>query len=105
MSIDQLTKNKKTDEQDNINTGSHQNMHHSDKAEMQLQQHEHGGHSGTGQQHDGHQEHAEGEHKAHVDHTGHEKMFRRKFWVSLILTIPVLVFSPAIQQFLGFISS
>src|SRR5512133_3868009 len=28
-------------------------------------------------------------HEAHTDHTGHERMFRRKFWVSLILSIPV----------------
>jgi Cu2+-exporting ATPase len=29
-------------------------------------------------------------------------MFRRKFWVSLVLSIPVLVFSPTIQEWLGF---
>ncbi len=38
----------------------------------------------------------------HVDHSGHEEMFRRRFWISLILTIPVLVFSPFIQAQLGF---
>ena len=35
---------------------------------------------------------------------GHNSMladFRRRFWVSLALTIPILVLSPAIQQFLG----
>ncbi len=41
-------------------------------------------------------------HTAHVDHTGHEGMFRRKFWVSLVLSIPVLLFSPSIQAWLGF---
>jgi P-type Cu2+ transporter len=39
---------------------------------------------------------------AHVDHTGHEQMFRRKFWISLLLSIPVLIFSPTIQSWLGF---
>ena len=29
-------------------------------------------------------------------------MFRQKFWVSTLLSIPVLVFSPAIQGFLGY---
>jgi Cu2+-exporting ATPase len=29
-------------------------------------------------------------------------MFRRKFWVSLLISIPVLVFSPAIQELLGY---
>ncbi|HSR48651.1 MAG TPA: copper-translocating P-type ATPase [Anaerolineales bacterium] len=38
----------------------------------------------------------------HVDHTGHESMFRRRFWVSLILTIPVLAYSPMIQAWFGF---
>ena len=46
-------------------------------------------------------EHGAG-HRAHVDHSGHEEMFRRKFWVSLALSIPVLVFSPAVQDLLGF---
>jgi Cu2+-exporting ATPase len=29
-------------------------------------------------------------------------MFRRRFWISLVLSIPVLVFSSAIQDFLGY---
>jgi Cu2+-exporting ATPase len=41
-------------------------------------------------------------HKAHVDHSGHEEMFRQKFWVSLVLSIPVLIFSPSVQGFLGY---
>ncbi len=43
-----------------------------------------------------------GGHGAHVDHTGHETMFRRRFWVSLVLTIPVLLFSPMLQDWFGF---
>jgi Cu2+-exporting ATPase len=42
------------------------------------------------------------DHAAHVDHSGHEQMFRRRFWVSLVLTIPVLLFSPMIQEWFGF---
>src|SRR5450432_934072 len=34
---------------------------------------------------------------AHTDHSGHEQMFRRRFWRCLILTIPVVSFSPMIQ--------
>jgi len=41
-------------------------------------------------------------HGAHADHSGHEEMFRKRFWVSLVLTIPVLLFSPMVQQWLGF---
>ncbi len=59
-----------------------------------------------------HMDHAQDEHKAHqghgghgghgVDHSGHEMMFRNRFWVSLFLTIPVLLFSPMIQEWFGF---
>jgi Cu2+-exporting ATPase len=38
----------------------------------------------------------------HVDHRGHEQMFRRRFWISLILSLPVLAFSPAVQGWLGY---
>jgi Cu2+-exporting ATPase len=35
-------------------------------------------------------------------HAGHEQMFRRRFWINLVLTIPILVFSPTLQEWLGF---
>ncbi|MFP4345284.1 MAG: copper-translocating P-type ATPase [Anaerolineales bacterium] len=35
-------------------------------------------------------------------HAGHEQMFRRRFWINLVLTIPILLFSPTIQEWLGF---
>ncbi len=44
----------------------------------------------------------DGGHAHHADHTGHERMFRARFWGSLLLSIPVLVFSPTIQSWLGF---
>ncbi len=40
----------------------------------------------------------------HASHGGHEHMivdFRRRFWVSLLLTVPILVLSPLIQRVLG----
>jgi P-type Cu2+ transporter len=52
---------------------------------------EHGGHSGAA----GHAGHG-------VDHSGHEAMFRTRFWWSLLLSIPVLVYSEMIQHWLGF---
>ncbi|MEP7288580.1 MAG: copper-translocating P-type ATPase [Chloroflexota bacterium] len=39
---------------------------------------------------------------AHADHSGHEQMFRQRFWRCLILTIPVLLFSPMIQEWFHF---
>ena len=49
-------------------------------------------------QHDSHG----ADHSNHVDHSGHEQMFRKRFWVSLVLSIPVLLFSPMLQEWLGF---
>lgn len=41
-------------------------------------------------------------HQEHDAHTGHSvAMFRAKFWVSLILTVPVLTYSEPIQEWLG----
>ena len=46
------------------------------------------------------------DHSAHAshgtDHTGHEQMFRNRFWWSLLLSIPVLLYSGMIQMWLGF---
>jgi Cu2+-exporting ATPase len=61
----------------------------------------HQGRSGSGAGH--HDAHGDYQHAAsHVDHTGHEQMFRRRFWICLLLSIPVLVYSPTLQQWLGF---
>src|SRR6267142_2087649 len=51
-----------------------------------------------------HAEHHEREgHQGHDQHAGHSvAMFRDKFWWSIALTIPTLVWSPMIQQWLGF---
>ena len=49
----------------------------------------------------GHDNHA-GHDKSHTDHAGHEMMFRTRFWICLVLSIPVLIFSLAIQRWLGF---
>ena len=40
--------------------------------------------------------------RAHTDHTGHEQMFRRRFWVSLVLSLPVIVFSEFVQDTFGY---
>jgi Cu2+-exporting ATPase len=48
--------------------------------------------------HGGHDEHAD-----HSDHSHHDpNAFKRLFWIALILTVPVVIYSEAIQQLLGF---
>jgi Cu2+-exporting ATPase len=59
-----------------------------DHAQMDHSQMDHAQMDHSNMGHDGH---------GHMDHVG---MFRRKFWVSLILTIPTLVFSTGLQGIL-----
>ncbi|MGH2581791.1 MAG: HAD-IC family P-type ATPase, partial [Anaerolineales bacterium] len=47
--------------------------------------------------HKGHEDHS-----GHVDHTGHEQIFQKRFWLSTLLSIPVLIFSEMIQEWVGF---
>jgi len=59
----------------------------------------HEGH--THRHHDGHGGHGRG-HDNHHDHHAHMVQdFRRRFWVSLVLSVPVLGLAPLIQRLLG----
>jgi Cu2+-exporting ATPase len=68
-------------------------MHHSEAA--------------TGATHDGHAMHGDdgrhGDHAGHDKHAGHSvAMFRDKFWVSLALTIPTLIWGHMLQTAIGY---
>ncbi|MFP4496477.1 MAG: copper-translocating P-type ATPase [Halochromatium sp.] len=52
------------------------------------------------QEHGGQDQH-EHEHHGHHDHGAMIADFRRRFWVSVLLTVPILLLSPLIQSFLG----
>ena len=68
----------------------------------------HGGHGGgktSGEQdHHGsaHGHHGHGAHDGHGGHGDHAAMFRSRFWVSLVLSVPVVLYSEMIQMWLGF---
>ena len=77
-------------------------------------QHNHGGHGGHGESghatgragvHRGDSPHASrpghGEH-GHDHHAMMVEDFKKRFWVSIVLTIPILILSPMIQGFVGF---
>src|SRR5258707_778747 len=51
--------------------------------------------------HEGDLIHSE-EHASHADHTGHENLFRQRFWVSLLLSIPVLLYTSMLQMWFGY---
>ena len=67
-------------------------------------QQEHAGHQGHDNQqaragHEGHKGHGGQDHQSHHAHMVAD--FRRRFWISAALTIPVLVLAPMIQGILG----
>jgi Cu2+-exporting ATPase len=55
-----------------------------------------------------HDLHAAAEHADHgqgqegLGHTGHADVYRRRFWITLILAVPVVVYSEMIQDWFGF---
>ncbi len=50
----------------------------------------------------GNEGHEHGDHGGGGMHAGHETMFRRRFFVSTLLSIPVLLYSETLQGWLGF---
>ena len=73
-------------------------------------EHNHEGHK-KGEDHKGHEHSHHSGHEGHnpghgeMGHDHHKMMiedFKKRFWVSLILSIPILVFSPMIQGFFGY---
>lgn len=55
------------------------------------------------EQHEQHSQEVPAQHSEHNKHAGHSPdMFKHRFWVSLALTIPVLLYSPTIQDLLNF---
>ncbi|WP_284854130.1 heavy metal translocating P-type ATPase [Corynebacterium sp. MSK072] len=75
--------------------------------------HQHGEHSGAHQaakadhtqhtDHGGHEGHSHGDHHGHGHgHGDHAAMFRGRFWWSLLLSVPVVIFSPMVAELLGY---
>ena len=76
---------------------------------MNINHADHGSHEEDSKTHDA-AEHAAHAHPAHPPaekrgvprHLGHSVAdFRKRFWVSLVVTIPILILSPSIQEFIG----
>jgi len=80
---------------------SHEGHHHqSGEAETPRDDmHMHDAHDPAASEHEGH------EGKAHGDHANHDAYmvadFRRRFWICLLVTIPILLLSPLIQDTLN----
>lgn len=63
-------------------------------------------HNQHNHQHKDGEDHEHHDNHEHHDHTEHHQMmikdFRRRFWISLIITLPILLLSPMVQELLGF---
>ena len=79
--------------------GKLMNEHAESTHEMSRRPAEHGGHSVSKAQ--GHGEHVAHDHQAHHAHMVAD--FRRRFWVSLVLTLPILALSPGLWGMLGLV--
>ncbi|RST76104.1 copper-translocating P-type ATPase [Siminovitchia acidinfaciens] len=79
------------------------NHDHSHHHKTSADDHQHGEHSGHGHHsHNGNEGDHHGGHMGHHDHHAHMvDDFKKRFYISLILTIPILILSPMIQMFLG----
>ncbi len=85
---------------------AHHDHDHSehDHAQQQNAGHDHAKHDHSQHQHAGHEHGKQGhdEHHGHHDHHAHMVAdFRKRFWISLVITIPILLLSPLIAGFLG----
>lgn len=71
---------------------------HDEHKEMRMEEHSRAAHDA----HAGHPPQAPGRGSSYYRHAGHDVAdFRRRFWISLIVTIPILILSPSIQEFAG----
>lgn len=65
-------------------------------------EHQHHNHTHENHSHD----HQSGQHQSHNNHHGHHEHmiedFKKRFWVSLIITLPIIVLAPMIQELLGY---
>ncbi|GAA4387444.1 heavy metal translocating P-type ATPase [Brevibacterium sp. NPDC049920] len=79
----------------------HQDAHAAHEEHSDRHGHPSRGHSGHGQPgHSGHSDH--GGHSGHGGgHGDHAAMFRSRFWLSLVLALPVMAFSPMFVGFFG----
>lgn len=76
------------------------NNHKDDQHEVHNEKEMHGKHSKGNSQHDSHQD-KEMKHEGHDHHAMMVEDFKKRFFVSLFIMVPILILSPMIQMFLN----
>ncbi|GAB4074543.1 heavy metal translocating P-type ATPase [Barrientosiimonas marina] len=74
------------------NHDNHSQHHHDHQDHTQETHNQHHDHEGHG----GHDHHDHGDHHAHM-----VEDFKKRFWISIVVTIPILLLSPMLQSFAG----
>lgn len=82
--------NHKKQNKDDQNVTSHEH-HHNHETHSNHSQHNH----------DDHQSHGDHSHHGHHDHGDMVTDFKKRFYISLIITIPILILSPMLQDLVG----
>ncbi|WP_040980533.1 MULTISPECIES: copper-translocating P-type ATPase [Oceanobacillus] len=87
----------------------HHNHEHHDHDNHKQNHHEHHNHENHNQDHHGHHNHNSHDHSGHGHgggHAGHHEHmigdFKKRFWVSLVLAIPITYLSPMIQMLFNY---
>ena len=71
-------------------------------------QHEHNHEKSMKHDHNGHGGHSHANNDVPMGMAGHDhhrmmiRDFRKRFWVSTLISIPILIFSPMLQEFFGY---
>ncbi|WP_371922506.1 copper-translocating P-type ATPase [Sporosarcina sp. Marseille-Q4943] len=94
----------KTAERGGNGVSNHSHHHHkSEKHTASEHNHDQHAHHSNEEHHGHHDQHSHEKHNhGHHDHHAHMvKDFKRRFYISLIVTIPILILSPMIQMFLN----
>lgn len=83
-----------------VNNNNENHQHHDH--DKHTNQESHSNHHGDeGHEHHGHHGHDEHGGHDHHDHGDMVEDFKKRFYISLIVTIPILILSPMIQEFIG----
>ncbi len=84
--------------------GGDMDMHHNHN-DGKHSEHDHSEHNHSNHDHSHHDKrsgaHGGGKHSHHDHHAHMIADYRKRFWISLIVSIPILLFSPMVQEFLG----
>jgi len=85
-----------------IMTGKKMENHHHHQAETEKQHHHNQGMHHHAEDGYGSKKKSVMESESHGEHHGHMvEDFKRRFWISVVITIPIIIISPMIHHFLG----